>query len=343
MTEYTFDFKKQFKVAVVVIPILGMLSTTPVYMVTGNDISILPLIWLFACLPLSFSWIMNHKLYAKIGHRPVVYFTISIAIMVLLSAGLRIIFQNQVFSYLEINQSPQIRNIPPIITSSMMAALDNVMIILFQTLASYRLTQVRMIQDLSEAQIQRMNAQYENIRNQIHPHFLFNALNTLKILIKKDQKQAETYIIKLSAFLRSSIESSTTSLFTVREDLKIAKNYLEIQEVRFPQGFTFECRIPENLQDQLNVPILTFQSLFENALKHNQINAENPIHILVEIDENNTIHVSNTNIPLQGERAESTGVGLHNLNQRFKIIGGEEVRITQNTEAFCVSFKPLEK
>jgi sensor histidine kinase YesM len=343
MQEYTFDFKKQFKVAVVVIPILGMLSTTPVYMVTGNDISILPLIWLFACLPLSFSWIMNHKLYGKIGHRPVVYFTVSIAIMVVLSAGMRLLFQNQLFAYLEIYKSPQIRNIPPIITSSMMAALDNVMIILFQTLARYRLTQVRMIQDLSEAQIQRMNAQYENLRNQIHPHFLFNALNTLKILIKKDQKQAETYIIKLSAFLRSSIESSTTSLFSIREDLNIAKNYLEIQEVRFPHGFTFECRIPEHLQDQLNVPILTFQSLFENALKHNQINAENPIHILVEIDENNTIHVSNTNIPLQGERADSTGVGLHNLNQRFKIIGGTEVNITQNSDKFCVSFKPLEK
>jgi LytS/YehU family sensor histidine kinase len=198
------------------------------------------------------------------------------------------------------------------------------------------------VKDLSEAKLQRVQAQYENLRNQIHPHFLFNTLNTLKILVHKDADKAEAYILKVSDFLRTSLQSNQTLSHTVEEDLRVAMIYLEIQEVRFKDCFALDVELTDEIKQQM-VPVLTFQCLFENILKHNRLSKQQPIRIGVRQVGDASIEVSNTLIPLESDRMESTGTGLFNLNERFKILGGTEVEISESKSFFNVKIQSLSK
>jgi LytS/YehU family sensor histidine kinase len=198
-----------------------------------------------------------------------------------------------------------------------------------------------MINDLSEAKLHRMQAQYENLRNHIHPHFLFNALNTLKILIHKDPDQAEAYILKVSEFLRSSLQSTHRAKLPVADDLRIAVNYLQIQEVRFKNCFELHIEM-DQIASSKGLPILAIQSLFENILKHNRLSKAEPIHIWVKTEGPSCLVITNTRIPLESERMESTGTGLFNLSERFKLLGGQPIEIQETPLAFVVKMYYLE-
>jgi LytS/YehU family sensor histidine kinase len=204
----------------------------------------------------------------------------------------------------------------------------------------YRLKEVQLVKELGETKLLRVQAQYENLKNQIHPHFLFNTLNILKILVHKDPVKAEEYIIKVSDFLRVSIQSSQTAIQTVEEDLRIASNYLEIQEVRFKDTFYLNSVLPDDILKK-NIPILTFQCLFENALKHNKLSKQRPLEIRIEALDDETILVTNTLVPLDGERMESTGTGLANLRERFVLLGAESPEIIETEHSFGMKLKLL--
>lgn len=191
-------------------------------------------------------------------------------------------------------------------------------------------------------QLKSSNADTTNqlLKQQIQPHFLFNALNTLKSLIKKRPDTAEDYLIRLSDFLRASFSHKPSGLSTVAEELTICNNYMEMQKIRFGDSINYRVDIADTDPDlQHLLPVFSLQPLLENAIKHNIATIENPLTIKI-VKENNYIMVSN-NLQFKNSMETSTGNGLVNLKERYKILSEDEVIINNDNHTFSVKIKIL--
>jgi sensor histidine kinase YesM len=110
-------------------------------------------------------------------------------------------------------------------------------------------------------------ARLSSLESRIHPHFLFNTLNSIAALIPSDPVRAEDTVGKLASLLRFSLNASHTSLVPLSQEIKIVRDYLEIEKTRFGSRIRYEVEVPEALGD-IKVPPLALQSLVENAVKH---------------------------------------------------------------------------
>jgi sensor histidine kinase YesM len=110
-------------------------------------------------------------------------------------------------------------------------------------------------------------ARLSSLESRIHPHFLFNTLNSIASLIPSDPKRAEETVSKLASLLRFSLNANHDSLVPLSQELKIVRDYLEIEATRFGQRLQYEVRVPEALAN-LKVPPLALQTLVENSVKH---------------------------------------------------------------------------
>lgn len=183
-----------------------------------------------------------------------------------------------------------------------------------------------------------LEAQKQVLIQQLQPHFLFNALSTLKSLIHENAEQAEDYSVKLSEFLRYSVQSHSNELVTLEDELQFANDYLELQKARFGNAFHCEIKIEETAL-KMKLPVFALQTLIENALKHNAFTEKKPLIIHVET-ENNLLKVSNNKIPKA--LIHTSGTGLKNLNERYKLISGKAIEITDSEKVFTVTINLLE-
>lgn len=179
------------------------------------------------------------------------------------------------------------------------------------------------------------------LRQQIHPHFLFNALTTLKSLNKIDPVAGEKYIVHLSDFLRASFSGSNDKLSLLRDEIKLCIDYLEMQKIRFGESLKYSINIdPDKLQNGF-VPAFSVQPLLENAIKHNELTRESPLVITIR-NESDRIIVSN-NLQPKPATENPTGSGLLNLTERYKLLSNEEILIDDDGKTFTVSLKILTK
>jgi LytS/YehU family sensor histidine kinase len=190
----------------------------------------------------------------------------------------------------------------------------------------------------AQLKIKNIEATYNQLKQQIHPHFLFNSLNTLKTLIRKHPKEAEVYLKKLSDFLRASITLSNENLSKLSDELKFCNDYLELQKGRFGEALQYSIEIPEEVRSGY-VPVFSVQHLLENAIKHNALTIENPLLIEVKYD-NNRIIVLN-NVQGKDHTEDTTGKGLANLAERYRILSGDEIIFKSDDNLFSVSLKIL--
>ena len=110
-------------------------------------------------------------------------------------------------------------------------------------------------------------ARLSSLESRIHPHFLFNTLNSIAALIPSDPQRAEDTVGKLASLLRFSLNSNQSGLVPLGQELKIVRDYLEIEKTRFGSRLSYEIAVPDSLKD-VNVPPLALQSLVENSVKH---------------------------------------------------------------------------
>lgn len=192
-------------------------------------------------------------------------------------------------------------------------------------------------------QLKSVNTETANhlLRQQIQPHFLFNALNILKSLIKKYPETAEAYLIRLSDFLRASISRNTSGVATLKEELKLCNDYMEMQKIRFGEALIYHIAIDSD-DEYINksLPFFSLQPLLENAIKHNELTIAHPLFISVK-RLNNVITVSN-NLQPKKTAEISTGIGLSSLKERYKLLSGEEINVFSGDHHFTVSLKLLD-
>jgi len=183
-------------------------------------------------------------------------------------------------------------------------------------------------------------SQYETLKTQINPHFLFNTLNTLTILIEENPKVAVRYVDKTSDFLRSILGMKDREVISLQEEIQIIETFYFLQKERFGNNLKLEI----NLSDEslkMKIPPLALQMLVENAIKHNVITADKPLMIQVSLCKNNRVCVSN-NLQPKENKGKSSGLGLQNIRNRYSFLTDKVITINETQNRFEVVLALLE-
>lgn len=191
---------------------------------------------------------------------------------------------------------------------------------------------------IDRLKIENLEAQKQSLLRQVQPHFLFNALSTLKSLIHENQSSAETYTVKLSNFLRYSFLSESAGLVSLEKELEFVQNYIELQSIRFEDSFQYDVTIPEEAMTY-QLPIFALQTLVENIFKHNYFSEKKPLAFRIYY-ENDTLIVWNKKGGLK--LTERNETGLANLNKRYELTLGDGIVIMDRKDDFSVTL-PLIK
>jgi len=195
--------------------------------------------------------------------------------------------------------------------------------------------------ELENAQLKIKNSEalYLQLKQQIHPHFLFNSLSILKSLISINPVLAEEYIIRLSDFLRVSISSNNENLVALKDELKLCIDFIEMQRIRFGEALKFSFEIPDQELSSGCVPVFSIQLLLENAIKHNMMSEKHPLVINISYSEGWISIVNNIQKKISAEL--TTKSGLSNLSERYKLLSGNDIVLKETADTFMVSLKIL--
>jgi len=185
-----------------------------------------------------------------------------------------------------------------------------------------------------------LEARYETLRNQVNPHFLFNSLNTLLMMVS-DNQAASKYVESLSDFMRYMLNTRDKEAVLLRDELKIARQYVFIQQSRFGGKLSVSFEVPESCFHYA-IPPLSLQMIIENAIKHNVISKDNPLVVKIFVEDNEYLVIEN-NISPKIEKEPSTGVGLENIRNRYLYLTGKVVIVKNENGAFIVKLPLFEK
>lgn len=184
------------------------------------------------------------------------------------------------------------------------------------------------------------SARFDALKNQLDPHFLFNSLNVLTSLIEENPDAAQKFTTSLSKVYRYVLEQKNKELVTVDEELRFAKTYMSLLKMRFEDSIIFE--MPEQATNpEARVVPLSLQLLLENAVKHNMVTSNKPLHIKIYEDGNHLVVMNNLQ-PKQIVK-KSSGVGLENIKQRYNLLTERKVYINQREQDFAVAIPILTK
>lgn len=188
---------------------------------------------------------------------------------------------------------------------------------------------------------ENLETQFEMLRVQVNPHFLFNSLNTLSSLIYQDQDMASHFVRELSSVYRYILEKRKADIVSLKEEVEFTDSYRYLLGLRFDKKLIFNINIDEQLLDKKVIP-LTLQILIENAVKHNIISAKKPLEIKIHSQEDNTLKISN-NLQKKDSDTYSSGIGLSNISSRLQILTDRKLQVNESNNEFCVTVPLLEQ
>ena len=176
--------------------------------------------------------------------------------------------------------------------------------------------------------------QYNTLVNQVNPHFLFNSLNSLSMLVREEKKEdALVYIDQMSDTYRYIIQDGTAEMTTVENELRFLEAYKYLLEIRYAGKLHINVEV-DNALYTCKLPPLSIQPLIENAVKHNTITSAHPMTIDITSEEGYIV-VANTLTP-KLEPESSTGIGLSNLSHRYELLTGRNIVVENNGATFTI-------
>lgn len=185
-----------------------------------------------------------------------------------------------------------------------------------------------------------LEARYDTLRNQVNPHFLFNSLNTLLMLVN-DNPVASRYVESISEIMRYMVQSREKDAVLLRDELKIARDYIFIQQSRFGDKLVVDFNVPENFYHYA-IPPLALQMLLENAIKHNVVSKENPLSVKIYVYDSQFVIIENS-VMAKIDKEPSTGIGLENIRNRYLHLTGKNIQVKQDGGKFIVMLPLFEK
>lgn len=215
-------------------------------------------------------------------------------------------------------------NIPQLIYQDEMASFNYytlliavLTILIFTLLLGFAWYRWRKEYDLRrKAEKEALELNMQQLKNQINPHFLFNSLNSLSILIGSDSQLAKEFVLKLSKVYRYLLEKRNDNLATVSEELEFARQYYFLQKIRFGEQLTLDMEVEAAAYEKL-IPLLSVQLLIENAVKHNEVTRLHPLHIRIFSTED-CIVIENNYQPRADVSFDSLGVGFENIHKIYE-------------------------
>ena len=187
---------------------------------------------------------------------------------------------------------------------------------------------------------ENLSTRYNMLMGQINPHFFFNSLNSLAMLVReKDDKRALEYIDQLSYTFRYIIQNGQSERTTLKEEMAFAEAYIYLFKIRYEDKLFFDIEVDESYANW-TLPALSLQPLIGNAVKHNSITTKNPLHVTIRVVDG-VLEIENPKHP-KLDVEPSTGIGLENLQNRWNIITGKRIEIIDDERRFLVRL-PLEQ
>lgn len=187
---------------------------------------------------------------------------------------------------------------------------------------------------------EKIQFQFEVLRNQVNPHFLFNSFNTLISTIEDDPKMAVEYVEQLSDFFRNIINYRDKEIISLQEETDLLQTYFFLQQKRHGNNIEFISSLTEKQKKEYFIPPLTLQLLMENAIKHNAVSKDTRLIISLEISNDEYLLVKN-NIHARLSKQEGAGMGLQNIINRYNLLSNKKVLITNDEKYFIVSLPLL--
>jgi two-component system, LytTR family, sensor kinase len=315
--------KKLYRAAFISSPIVALIGATPVYVVERVQFPATSLIWLILTSFIFIFWNINIFILSKVSDwdSPKRYILSYVTVLLMQIINVFILTQFRI-------KPPDSNYIFPFLG----AIAINTLIIILTNSIIFQFQKERAELEVEQLKVMNLEAQKKMLMQQLQPHFLFNALSTLKSLISENPTSAEDYTVRLSDFLRYAIQAKDRDLVTVEEELTFAKDYIDLQKVRFGEALHGDIDVPEAALTQ-KIPVYAIQTLVENAIKHNAFTDKKPLFIHISM-ENNRLKIENN----KGVKRQNTpsGTGLQNLKERYEIMEQTGLDIVETDTHFTV-------
>lgn len=259
-------------------------------------------------------------------------FIVGTTVTIILSLIL-IVFLNGFFSWLYFGKNPLafLRNLQVILI--FIAILITAVISMFLHARAFLQGWRESILEAEKLKQAHIGAQYETLKNQVNPHFLFNSLNVLSGLVYKDQDLADQFIQQLSTVYRYVLDMRDKEIIPLEKELAALNAYIFLMKIRFGKNLIIEQNIsPEH--SEMIVP-LTLQMLLENAIKHNEISNAFPLEIHITRSKNGFISIKNR-LQKKKQLNEKSGIGLENIQARYQYISKKQASIIKTDRHFEV-------
>ena len=183
-------------------------------------------------------------------------------------------------------------------------------------------------------------SQFESLKAQVNPHFLFNSLNVLSSLIYIDQQKASKFVRQLSKVYRYVLEHKDMDTISIKEELPFIESYIFLLKTRFDQNLIVDLNIPED-RTSMKVAPMVIQLLIENAIKHNIVSKAKPLSVAIYLKDD-YLEVRN-NLQLKSSTEVSSKVGLNNIKKRYEYLTNRKVLIEESDNAFVVMIPLLDE
>lgn len=180
---------------------------------------------------------------------------------------------------------------------------------------------------------EQAQVQYNALRNQLNPHFLFNALTSLNSLIFENQQLASNFLKQLSKVYRYTLQNQHNEVVLLRKEIEFVEHYISLLKTRFGDAIDFVINIDSKSMDKSIVPVTT-QMMIENAVKHNIISPVKPLRILFTTEEELLVIQNNVNRKQQIET--SNRLGLENLKALYNYLSAVPIQVIQSEDFFTI-------
>ena len=193
--------------------------------------------------------------------------------------------------------------------------------------------------EIEKLKQEKLKRDYQALQDQINPHFLFNSLNVLISEIYHHPETAADFARGLSRVYRYVLQSKNRELVPLKAELEFVQSFIYLHQARVGEGLQVEIDVDEQAAEQF-LPPLTLQILVENAIKHNVLEKDNPLHITIDSRTKPVLTIKNNFNPKMA--LESTHTGLSNLKSRYALLGTRTIEVYKNEKEFVVKVPLLE-
>ena len=181
----------------------------------------------------------------------------------------------------------------------------------------------------------QLRQEFDQLKQKVNPHFLFNSFNTLSSLISEDKDQAEKFLDELSKVYRYLVRNNESGLSTLEQEAAFIRSYARLLQTRYGNGFVVDLQTDPSMKERV-IPSLSLQLLVENAVKHNIISKSDPILVVIRSTPDGFLEVVNNLKKKTKSNVESTGIGLANIREKYRLLNREDVLVEESAGHFRV-------